>query len=134
MQINTDGRIIRGTISLILFALFIASFFLNPLKYNLNRCGFKEMTGYSCPSCGLTRSFFSVSHLHIGDAFSFHLLGPVIYLFFILLALRFGYEAATGNRIQISIPSPLLKISLFGFSGIWLIYWIIKVIMEMGML
>ncbi len=133
-KMNTDSRIIRGSISLILFTLFIVSFFLNPLKYDLNRCGFKEMTGYSCPSCGLTRSFFSVSHLHPGDAFSFHLLGPVIYLFFIFLAFKFSYEAVTGNRLRISIPSHLLKTSVIVFFSVWMIYWIFKIVGEMDLI
>ena len=127
-----DSRIIRGSISLIMFALIIASYFLNPLKYDLNRCGFKEMTGYSCPSCGLTRSFYSTSHFHFSKALSFHLLGPVIYLFLLLLAVKFGYEATTGKRTQISLPTPLLKNSLIAFFGVWLVYWIFKIVGEMG--
>jgi len=132
MRIGNDGRIIRGSIFLIIVALFVASFFLNPLKYNLNTCGFKEMTGYSCPSCGLTRSFFSISHLHFGDAFSYHLIGPLLYLFLLSAAVKYGYEAVTGNVVRLSISARQDKIYVITFLGIWLIYWIVRIIGEMN--
>ena len=132
-RINIDGRIIRGSISFIILSLITTSFSLNPLKYDLNKCGFKEMTGYSCPSCGMTRSFYSLSHGQIMEAFSYHLLGPVIYLFLISLTVKLGYEATTGKKIKIYVSSYSLKVAIITFFTIWLIYWIVKMFGEMGL-
>ncbi len=129
---NSDSRIIRGSLSLIILALLLVSYFINPNNNKLNECGFKELTGYSCPSCGLTRSLYSTSHFHFGDAFAFHLLGPVIYLLLILLAIKFGHEAITGKGVNFSLSSFWLKISVIGFFGIWFLYWITRVIGEMN--
>ena len=39
-------------------------------------CGFRSLTGWPCPGCGLTRSFTWMAHGHPLDAFRHHLLGP----------------------------------------------------------
>ncbi|GEM_PF-802293 len=47
-------------------------------------CLFKELTGLPCPFCGLTRSFVSLGHGRIEDAFKYHLLGPFLFAGFFL--------------------------------------------------
>jgi len=44
-------------------------------------CTFKRLTGHDCLGCGLTRSFTYMGHLALRDAFSRHILGPVLYVF-----------------------------------------------------
>ncbi len=43
-------------------------------------CLFKFTTGIPCPLCGLTRSFICTGHLEIGEALSYHPLGPFLWL------------------------------------------------------
>jgi len=43
-------------------------------------CGFRRMTGTSCPGCGLTRSFSFMAHGLVGAAFRTHALGPVAFM------------------------------------------------------
>lgn len=43
-------------------------------------CMFRNITGYRCPGCGLTRSFVFMGHLDVVDAFRLHWLGPLFYL------------------------------------------------------
>ncbi|HEY1554193.1 MAG TPA: DUF2752 domain-containing protein [Kofleriaceae bacterium] len=41
-------------------------------------CWFHEVFGVPCPFCGMTRSFVSLAHGRIGDAFRFHAAGPLL--------------------------------------------------------
>ncbi|UCH95800.1 MAG: DUF2752 domain-containing protein [Candidatus Aminicenantes bacterium] len=43
-------------------------------------CLFKEVSGWDCPFCGLTRSFVSTSHLRFKDAWNFNRAGLLIYI------------------------------------------------------
>lgn len=45
-------------------------------------CGFRQMTGYGCPGCGLTRSFSFMAHGHPAQAFAMNWLGPPLFLAF----------------------------------------------------
>lgn len=55
------------------------------LTGNSSVCVVKVYTGLPCPGCGLTRSFLSLFHGHIGEAFFWHplwwwvVLGPLLY-------------------------------------------------------
>jgi hypothetical protein len=51
-------------------------------------CGFKNLTGLPCPGCGLTNSFCSLGKGDLSTAFSYHLLGPPLFLFSIIVWLR----------------------------------------------
>ncbi|RYX83228.1 DUF2752 domain-containing protein [bacterium] len=42
-------------------------------------CPFFNMTGMPCPGCGLTRSFVSLAHAHVREAFLWHPLGPLLF-------------------------------------------------------
>lgn len=44
-------------------------------------CGFRRLTGVSCPGCGLTRSFVYAAHGHPLDAFRMNPFGPIGFLF-----------------------------------------------------
>ena len=43
-------------------------------------CPFSNMTGIPCPGCGFTRSFVCLAHGHVREAFTWHPLGPVLFL------------------------------------------------------
>jgi hypothetical protein len=53
-------------------------------------CLWKQWWGVDCPGCGLTRSFISMAHFRLADAFRFHPVGP--FLFAVGLA-QFPYRA-----------------------------------------
>jgi len=53
-------------------------------------CAFKNLTGLPCPGCGLTHSFCALAKGEIMDAFSWNLMGPVLFMLFILLWTRSG--------------------------------------------
>lgn len=44
-------------------------------------CGFRRVTGYGCPGCGLTRSFVYMAHGQVLAAFRMHPIGPPFFAF-----------------------------------------------------
>lgn len=115
----------------ILIIGFLLSIFWNPEKVNLLPCYFHKITGFSCPTCGLTRSFSAISHLHFKEAFQLHLMGPVIYFALVFLVLKFSFEIVTRKEIQIKIAPLLSKITLFVFLSLWLGFWLIRLLNEL---
>lgn len=43
-------------------------------------CGFRRLTGFGCPGCGLTRSFVLLAHGQLLDAFRVNPIGPPTFL------------------------------------------------------
>ncbi len=115
----------------ILILGFLLSIFWNPEKVNLLPCYFNKITGFSRPTCGLTRSFHAVSHLHFQEAFQLHLMGPVIYFSLVFLFLKFSFEIVTRKQIQIKVNPVVTKAMLFVFLGLWLGFWLIRLLREL---
>lgn len=128
---NTPNILPKATFVSILVLGLLLSIFWNPEKVNLLPCYFHKLTGYSCPTCGLTRSFFAISHLHFQEAFKLHLMGPVIYFTLVFLFLKFSFEIVTRNEIQIKVNPVLTKTTLFVFLGLWLGFWLIRLLNEL---
>ena len=62
-------------------AIYISGFEDHPLPES---CLFKRITGIECPTCGLTRSFVSVSHFQLRRALRFNQAGVLVYLMILL--------------------------------------------------
>ncbi|MCB9677898.1 MAG: DUF2752 domain-containing protein [Alphaproteobacteria bacterium] len=45
-------------------------------------CGFRRITGFGCPGCGLTRSFAFMAHGDVISAFQMNWLGPFLFTAF----------------------------------------------------
>jgi hypothetical protein len=72
-----------------LSAVFLVSALLKPSSGDyFTVCGFKNFTGLPCPGCGLTHSFCALGNGDIVGAFSFNLLGPPLFLVFVLVWIR----------------------------------------------
>ena len=104
---------------------------LNPEKINLITCFLKKTTGFSCLTCGLSRSIYAASHLHMQESFGFYLMGPIIYLTLTFLFLKFSYEAVTKKEILIKVDPIIAKITLIIFAGLWIGFWIIRFFKEL---
>ncbi|HBJ12946.1 MAG: DUF2752 domain-containing protein [Clostridia bacterium] len=80
------NRIKNIYILLILFLFFIVVQFLPVV------CLFKQVTGISCPACGMTRAFYSILHLHFLDAVNYNLLSIPLFIFIIYFVFRLIYD------------------------------------------
>ena len=130
-DLKTDQRLIRFCIAGLLLAIIIVSVYFDPANYTITDCSFKEITGYSCPSCGLTRSFHASANLNIAQAFAFHLLGPVFLLGSILLFLKFTIESVYGKTIKLKLNRYVIKTGILIIVLTWIIYWIVRFVFEL---
>lgn len=91
----------------VIFLLFILLWagLVDPDKVNITTCLFLEKTGHPCPTCGMSRSFYATFHLDFQEAFQFHTLGPVLYLFLLIVFLKFFVELTNGRKIQLGLNS-----------------------------
>lgn len=64
-------------------------------------CVFQAKLGIDCPGCGLTRSFVSMGHIEIVNAWEFNRVGP---LFFFVFFFQIPYRilALKDRRIQLT--------------------------------
>jgi len=113
-----------------LLAIFLISIFFNPEKLSFLTCFFRRATGHSCLTCGLSRSFYAIAHLHLQESFKSHLMGPIIYLAMMFLFLKFSFETVTRKEIQIRVTPGLKRISLTIFLCLWISFWIIRFLSE----
>lgn len=61
-------------------------------------CFFKNATGHNCPSCGMTRSFVSVSHLDFVGALRFNMAGIFAYALCLLEIIYRALIVLTKNN------------------------------------
>lgn len=97
-------------------ATVVASFLL-PLPRNgkilgvPSPCGFQHLFHIPCPGCGLTRAFVAMAHGHVGEAFVWHPMGPLLW------TLAFGYTLwslwVTFNRPPFRV-SQSLQLGAYG--------------------
>ena len=111
----------------ILFVLFIS----NPEKISLTRCLFHKTTGYSCPSCGLSRSLYAASHFNLQESIHFHLMGPIIYFIILILLVKFSFEIIARKEIQLKVEPIIIKICLFVFLGLWFSFCLFRFLDEL---
>jgi hypothetical protein len=112
----------------ILILLLVSVHLINPTKIDLIKCGFKELTGYSCPTCGFTRAFYSLSNFEIIDSFYHNPFLIVIILLVIIIQLKRVIEVFALNRYskQIYFPSTRTIVPLVFIC--WMAFWLINLI------
>lgn len=87
--------------------LIVLSLFLLMIELLPVTCIFKQVTGISCPSCGMTRAFYSILKLDFLGAFQYNILSIPLFVFIISSFIILMYEIFT-NQFQY-IPK-LLKL------------------------
>jgi len=105
----------KAVIVSFLLSVLLVTTFINPEKTKLITCQFKQLTGYSCPTCGLTRSFHAFSHLNFQDSYRFHLLGPFIYVTLFFIFIKYSFEIAARKEIKLNINSGIVGIIIVLF-------------------
>jgi len=109
----------------VLFLLLLAAtFFIDPRDVSFLSCQFKNSTGYNCPTCGLSRSFYAIANMNISEAFNYHLLGPFLYLWIAAFYVKSTAEILLKKKIKLDINPLILRAILIVFCSVWLIFWI----------
>jgi hypothetical protein len=123
-------RLVRFVMALGL-ATAVGSIMLQQAGPLLPACLFRELTGVSCLTCGLTRSLVAASHGNIFLALRFHLLGPLILAVMLLVCATCAAEALTGRRIARFLNRVRRRQVVLGTAALWIIYGVARAIVEL---
>ncbi|MFH1196160.1 MAG: DUF2752 domain-containing protein [bacterium] len=105
VPLSKDKVILRIAGLAIITLFFVAVRFYNPFQTELLSCQFKNLTGYDCPTCGLSRSVHSFATFHFVDSLSYNPLGFVLLIGLIFLFVKILVELITRKDIQLNSKS-----------------------------
>jgi hypothetical protein len=95
-------------------------------------CAFHEFTGYSCFTCGLTRSLLAIAHGHFSASIGHHLMGPVAFLGMFLAMINLGTEALIGRKWNPGAHAGFWRGALAFFILLWITYGGIRLALELA--
>jgi len=72
--------------------LTILTLFLLVIKFIPVTCIFNQVTGISCPACGMTRAFYSILNFNFRDAFCYNILSIPLFIFIVSSFIILIYE------------------------------------------
>jgi hypothetical protein len=106
-------------------------FMMAPGEIPLMSCQFHDLTGYSCFTCGLTRSLHALSNGDLLASFRFHLLGPFLFTGVLLVSVLWAGEAATGRAVRPMAPRKMGRYLLLLLAAVWGVYGIVRLVVEL---
>lgn len=143
-----DGQIMiikrsTGGISFLYFSLFliVSAVLLVPLwltpsssgigthqQLGLPPCPFWTFLHIKCPTCGLTTSFTSLTSGNMALAFKSHLIGPLFYGLFSLLALLLLFGTFNPSWLGRLFLLKKTRFMVDVFLTLWLTIWIYSIL------
>ena len=108
----------------VFIALISLTIVIDPRDVSVLSCHFKSMSGFNCPTCGLSRSFYAMAHLNISEAYGYHFMGPVFYFFVIVFFAKYSIELFINKEINNILNPAITKVLLSALFGIWLLFWV----------
>jgi hypothetical protein len=126
IPLSKDKIIIRSTVVILILALLIAARSYNPFESELIICQFKNLTGYDCPTCGLSRSVYSLLSLNVFDSIGYHPLGSVLVLGLLAILIKFTAELIIKKEIIIPITKSYQKVIMLFTLLLVISTWILK--------
>lgn len=67
------------------------------LKTDQSLCPLKMLTGFPCPSCGITKSMVYFYKGNFLKSIQYHIFGPPLIFFCLFIILLFSFELKTGK-------------------------------------
>jgi hypothetical protein len=90
------------------------------LKNDQSLCPFKLLTGFPCPSCGITKSIVYFYEGDIVKSISYHILGPAVVFFCLAAILLLSVELKTKkDYFKQYLYSKMMAYGLAIFLGIY---------------
>ena len=129
-KVSITDRRIRIFLAAVFLAVILFPFLINPSPAGIITCKFHQITGHSCPTCGMTRSLVALTHLNLKEAFRYHLFGPLVYVIFLVSFIALLTEVITGRKIGVAIKPLTIRIIIGIFFSLWIIFWIIRLVGE----
>lgn len=70
----------------------------NHLETDQSLCPFKMLTGFPCPGCGITKSLVYLYQGDLQKSFSYHIFGPLAFIFCMAVIIILITEIRTKNE------------------------------------
>ncbi len=83
---------IKNSVILIILTLFLLMIEFVPVT-----CVLQRVTGISCPSCGMTRAFYSILGFDFVQAFHYNILSIPLFIFIVFSIIVLLYEIFVGK-------------------------------------
>lgn len=103
-------------IRILIYLSLVITFIIIPTSYFMDHtiCHFHNITGYLCPTCGVTRAFSSLLHFNIANAFSYHPIFTIlIFPIFLFVFIQDTFTIIKREIKKININS-FIEAILFG--------------------
>jgi hypothetical protein len=92
-------------------------------------CIFRGLFGIDCPGCGLTRSWVALAHGDLGASLSYHLLGPALFAFVLLQAMRQLVTLVVPRSCAaLAVPARWLDLSGVALAICLLPVWVLRLV------
>ncbi len=106
--------------------LFAAAFFLSffPSLSQIPFCGFRLLTGYPCPGCGLTHAFVALSHLRLRESIGYNAMGVVIAAWLLYIFMRATAHAVLGRESPKLLSQRGRDLIIYAFIVALMIQWV----------
>ncbi len=105
---------------------------LPPDELPLPSCMFRELTGHSCFTCGLTRSLMAAARGNLSASLEYHLMGPVLLLGLLAAVACLTAEALTGKQWLVASGGKFLRVSLLLLAIVWITYGGVRLVLEIA--
>lgn len=130
-SLNTADKMTRVIIAGLMLLLIILPYMVQLQDLPLPSCLFKSITGLSCPTCGISRAFYSTAQGSLLSAMEDNFVGIVVYIGLLFYLVKYLLELIRGQRIKIRIPHNNHRFLLFFLIGGWISFWIVRLVREM---
>jgi uncharacterized membrane protein YfcA len=129
-RLNNNGRLRRVAGGVLAAATAAISFWFTPEQLPLGQCAFRQATGLSCLTCGITRSFHATAHGMWAEAFTYHLLGPPLLIVIVGWGVLAILELLTGRRLSPRMPRGVMKPIVVALAVVWVSYGVLRAVGE----
>ena len=101
-------------------------------KIPLPECAFKSITTHSCPTCGISRSYFAIAHGEFFESLNYNFMGTLLYM--VSIAVIFGQiiYLIRGKEIRIKFKTWVIKVVILVTLCSWITFWIVRLFKETG--
>jgi len=133
IALRREDRLVRAVLGVMAASGLAILFLMAPGEIPIWSCLFHDLTGYSCFTCGLTRSLHAAAGGHLLASFQLHLLGPILFAGMLLGAVTWTVEAATGRAIRPAGPRRVGRAVFLSIGAIWAIYGLLRMALEFAL-
>ncbi len=131
-RLTGKERLLRFLIASIAVLIFISIYLWNPYAHPLTVCKFHQLTGISCPTCGMSRSVQAAAHLHLFESLKFHGAGWIVLAGLTFLLAWALAEAFLGKKLRIPLSSRNKRLIFQGIISLWIFSWLINIARDLN--